>query len=263
MKRQVIGLAAVAVLTLAACNQDTGRSATSSKPAAAAPSTAAGPRTTSNDSGTVNYHPVIVPADFSTRVTNPYFPLTPGTSYVFDGVRDGAPQHTEVTVTNETKEIMGVSTVVVRDVVTSNGALVEKTTDWYAQKRNGDVWYFGEATAEYENGRIANTTGSWEAGVDNAQPGIIMLAFPQPGTGYRQEYRPGEALDTATVQTVGARVTVPVGTFAKVVVTNDTNPLAPDRIDKKWYGPGVGLVKVVRDRPGHHEEAELVKIVKA
>ena len=261
MKKQLIGLAAVAVLVVTGCSQDTGKS-TSTGPATG-PTAGATPSTTSNDSATVNYHPVIVPAEFSTRITNPYFPLKPGTSFVFDGLRDGKPQHTEVTVTNETKTIMGVSTVVVRDVVTSNGALVEKTTDWYAQKRNGDVWYFGEATAEYENGRIANTTGSWEAGVDNAQPGIIMLAFPQPGTGYRQEYRPGEALDTATVQTVGARVTVPVGTFAKVVVTNDTNPLAPDRIDKKWYGPGVGLVKVVRDRPGHHEEAELVKIVKA
>jgi len=262
MKRQVVGLVTVAMLALAACSHDGGKPASSTGPAAR-PAATATSSTASNDSATVNYHPVIVPADFSTRITNPYFPLKPGTAYVFDGLRDGAPQHTEMTVTNETKKIMGVSTVVVRDVVTSNGALVEKTTDWYAQKRNGDVWYFGEATAEYENGKLANTRGSWEAGVDNAQPGIIMLASPRPGAGYRQEYRPGEALDTATVETVGAKVTVAAGGFAKVVVTNDTNPLAPDRIDKKWYGPDVGLVKVVRDRTGHHEEAELVKIVKA
>jgi hypothetical protein len=234
MKKQLIGLAAVAVLVVTGCGQDRTKSATPTGPAA-------GP---------------------TAATANPYFPLKPGTSYVFDGLRDGKPQHTEVTVTNETKTIMGVSTVVVRDVVTSNGALVEKTTDWYAQKRNGDVWYFGEATAEYENGKIANTKGSWEAGVDNAQPGIIMLGSPRPGAGYRQEYRPGEALDTATVETVGAKVTVRAGSYAKVVVTNDTNPLAPDRIDKKWYGPGVGLVKVIRDRTGHHEEGELVKIVK-
>jgi hypothetical protein len=261
MKRQLIGLVAVATLALTGCGQGGGKPAPG--PTAAPSTTGATSTTAVNDSAAVDYHPVIVPADFSTRITNPYFPLPPGTTYVFDGIRDGLPQRTEMTVTKETKMIMGVSTVVVRDVVTSNGALVEKTTDWYAQKRNGDVWYFGEATAEYENGKVTSTKGSWEAGVDNAQPGIIMLGSPRPGAGYRQEYRPGEALDTAKVQAVGEKVTVPAGTYSKVVVTNDTNPLAPDRIDKKWYGPGVGLVKVLRERTGHHEEARLVKIVKA
>jgi hypothetical protein len=156
MKRQVVGLVTVAMLALAACSRDGGKPSSSTEPAAR-PAAAATTSTASNDSAAVTYHPVIVPADFSTRITNPYFPLKPGTTYRFDGLRDGAPQHTEMTVTSETKKIMGVSTVVVRDVVTSNGALVEKTTDWYAQKRNGDVWYFGEATAEYENGKITNT----------------------------------------------------------------------------------------------------------
>jgi len=135
MKRQLIGLAAIAALVLAGCSQDPGQSATAAGPAAPA-TAAATSSSTSNDSATVNYHPVIVPADFSTRITNPYFPLTPGTAYVFDGVRDGAPQHTEVTVTNETERIMGVSTVVVRDVVTSNGRGVRKYVHaarrWYS-----------------------------------------------------------------------------------------------------------------------------------
>jgi hypothetical protein len=154
---------------------------------------------------------------------------------------------------------MGVRCVIVRDVVTSNGALVEKTTDWYAQAANGDVWYFGEATAEYTDGAVSSTQGSWEAGVDNAQPGIVMKGAPQVGDSYRQEYRPGEAEDTARVLRVEASIQVPGGTFHDVLVTEDSDPLNPDKIDEKAYAPGVGLVSTKRDRAGHHEDSSYVK----
>jgi hypothetical protein len=208
----------------------------------------------------VDYHPVIDPAQFSDVITNPYFPLKPGTTYVLEGVRDDAPMRAEVVVTSETKTILGVRCVVVRDTVTSNGALVEGTTDWYAQKANGDVWYFGEDTKEYENGLVSSTHGSWEAGVDNAQAGIIMKADPQVGDTYRQEYRPGEAEDMAEVLRFDPSIDVPAGTFRQILVTEDTDPLNPDKIDTKYFAPNVGLVYTKRVRTGHHEELSLVEI---
>ena len=233
---------------------------------AAKPSTATtgrAPSAAPSSPTTAYYHPTIDPSQFSPSVTNKYFPLTPGTTLVYDGARDGEPQHTEATVTAETKTIMGVHCVVVRDVVTRNGVLAEKTTDWYAQAANGDVWYFGEATAEYAQGSIKSTKGSWEAGVDSAQPGIILKGTPRVGDSYRQEYRPGEAEDVAKVLRIDPSVQVPGGTFGDVVVTEDSDPLNPDKIDEKRYASGVGLVYTRRDRAGHHEDSSYVKTISA
>jgi hypothetical protein len=204
-------------------------------------------------SASSTYHPTIEPTKFSSVITNRYFPLRPGTTLIYDGIRDGKPQHTEMKVTAETRVIMGVKCVVVRDDVTSNGALVEKTTDWYAQASDGSVWYFGEATAEYVNGSVSSTQGSWEAGVDGAQPGIIMEADPRTGDSYRQEYRPGIAEDTAKI--IKTSFTTKIGgvTYKNVVVTEDTNPLAPDKQDEKQYAPRVGLIYTVRVSTGHRE----------
>src|SRR5207342_2710858 len=139
------------------------------------------------------YHPTVNPSQFTDKITNQYFPLTPGTVMVYEGTRDGVPLRIELTVTNDTKVIMGVKCIVVRDIVT--GALEERTSDWYAQDAAGNVWYFGEDTKEYKNGVVTSTAGSWEAGVNGALPGIIMWANPVPGKPYRQEYRPGQAED--------------------------------------------------------------------
>lgn len=209
---------------------------------------------------TPNYHPTIAPADFSVKITNPYFPLTPGTTKVFDGVRDGKPVHSELVTTSRTRVVMGVKCVVIEDTVTSSGALVEKTDDWYAQDKKGTVWYFGETTAEYVNGAVSSTHGSWEAGVDGAVPGIIMHAVPTVGLAYYQEYRPGEAEDRAKILTIDTSIAVPAGTFHKVITTEDSDPLNPDKTDKKWFAPGVGVVHSTRIRSGHHEETSLVKV---
>ena len=207
------------------------------------------------------YHPVINPAKFTASVTNLYFPLKAGTTTILEGTRDGQPQHTEMVVTTETKTIMGVACTVIRDTVTSNGALVEKTTDWYAQAADGDVWYFGETTAEYANGQVSSTKGSWEAGVDGALPGIIMKAAPGVGDSYRQEYRPGEAEDMARVVRLDPARTVAGNLYKNIVVTEDRNPLEPDKVDQKDFAPGVGLVYTRRIRTGHTEEATFVKTV--
>jgi hypothetical protein len=205
------------------------------------------------------YNPKIDPASFTDKITNPYFSVIPGTVRHYVGVRDGKPTAHLFTVTHQTKTVMGVKCVVVSDVVTQSGSLVEKTTDWYAQDRAGNVWYFGEDTAEYQNGVVTNTSGTWEAGVDKAKPGIVMPAHAKVGVTYRQEYRPGVALDMATILSVNGTAKVPAGTFHKVIVTFDKNPLDPSKKERKWYAPHAGFVKAVLSGGGHVEVTQQVK----
>jgi len=208
------------------------------------------------------YNPVINPADFSTAVTNTYFPLTVGTVLVYDGIRDATiPRHHEITVTPETKVILGVTCVVVRDVVTTNSALVEKTTDWYAQDKAGNVWYFGEDTAEYENGQVTTTAGTWLGGVDGALPGMIMPADSKVGDAYRQEYRPGIAEDFATVKQVGTTASTPAGDYSNVLVTEDIDLLDASKLDTKHFAPNVGLVATEGTAGGHTEVTKLTQIL--
>ncbi len=154
---------------------------------------------------------------------------------------------------------MGVTCVVVTDNVFENQSLVERTTDWYAQDSVGNVWYFGENTAELQNGVVTTTAGTWEAGVDKALPGIVMEAAPKVGDKFRQEYRPSVALDQAVILRVDATVTVPASTYHHVVVTWDRNPLDPSKIEHKYYAPGVGFVHAVLQGGGHTEVTGLVK----
>ncbi len=153
------------------------------------------------------------PADFTTDIDNPYWPMKPGSRWVYRETDDeGATLRVEVTVTNRTKRIAnGVTARVVRDEVTEGGEPVELTDDWYAQDREGNVWYLGEQTAEYENGKVKTRAGSFEAGRDGAQAGIAMPADPRPGLAYRQEYYKGEAEDRARVLSVDDQAEVPGG----------------------------------------------------
>jgi len=255
--RWTIALAVVA-LALGGCGSDGGR-----PPAGAAP----GPAPTSTLPTSVklpDYHPKIDPANFTDQVTNPYFPLKRGTTTVHTGSRGGVPRRSEFTVTDETRTIMGVACVVVRDLVTSNSALVESTVDWFTQDRQGNVWYFGEDTKEYTNGAVSSTQGTWEAGVAGALPGIYMKARPKPGgPAYLQEYRPGVAVDMARILRVDKTLEVPSGTYRNVVETYDTDPLNPSKREHKYYAPGVGLVQAVGVVDGEKEVQQLSSILKA
>jgi hypothetical protein len=142
--------------------------------------------------------------------------------------------------------------------VTTNSTLAEKTVDWYAQDDKGNIWYFGEDTKEYKNGVVTSTHGTWEAGVDNAKPGIVVKANPQIGGFYRQEYRPGQAEDEARVISLNAVEKTPAGTFNNVLVTKDIDPLNPDKIEHKFFAPGTGPVHVIRIGSAHKEEIRLV-----
>lgn len=209
------------------------------------------------------YQPSIDPATFTDQITNPYFPLKPGTTFIYDGKRDDIPRRAEMTVTSETKTIMGVKCIVVRDVLTSNNALVEKTVDWYAQDAAGNVWYFGEDTAEYTNGAVSSTAGTWLAGVDGALPGIVMEAAPKVGDAYRQEYRPGVAEDFAKVEKLDGAIKVPAGSYDRVVVTEDTDLLDTSKLEHKSYAPGVGFVGTEGMVNGHHEVSSLTSVLTA
>jgi hypothetical protein len=192
--------------------------------------------------------------DFVERIDNQYWPMAPGARWVYretDG--EGGQQRVEVTVTDRAKTILGIDATVVRDVVTEDGEVVEDTFDWYAQDEDGNIWYLGEDTKEYENGKVVSTEGSWEAGVDGAQAGIIVPGEPEVGQAYRQEYYEGEAEDNGEVLSVDATATVPFGSFDGVLKTKDTNALEPDVLEHKYYARGVGPVLAVNVSGGGRE----------
>jgi hypothetical protein len=189
-------------------------------------------------------HVELDPAEFTTEIDNPYWPMAPGNRWVYEEIEgDGTVKKVVVTVTDKTKTIAnGIEAVVVHDVVTEEGVPVEVTDDWYAQDAGGNIWYLGEDTTEYENGKPVSNEGSFEAGVDGAEPGVAVPAEPQPGMSYRQEYYAGEAEDLGEVVLIGQQVEVPAGHYEDVVMTRDTNPLEPKVLEFKFYAPDVGPV---------------------
>ncbi|AKB28707.1 hypothetical protein MSSIT_1988 [Methanosarcina siciliae T4/M] len=210
--------------------------------------------------GEGGYSSVINPDDFVEVIDNPYFPLTPGTTFVYEGESEGEPIRDEVYVTNETRTVMGVKTIVVRDREFEDGELAEETFDWYAQDKDGNVWYFGEDSREYDEGEVVSTEGSWEAGVNGAQPGIIMKGNPQVGDTYRQEYLAGEAEDMAEVVSMNESVSVPYGSFENCLKTREWTPLEPGIEENKYYAAETGLLLEITVR-GEAEKLELVEII--
>lgn len=192
---------------------------------------------------------------------NPYYPLRPGTVSRYRGTDDGERLHEDVTVTREKKTIQGVATTVVRDVLLrADGSLAEKTDDWYATDDAGNVWYFGEQTATYdEHGHLDSREGSWQAGVDGAVAGMIMPAAPKPADAYRQEFLRGHAEDQAWVVQRDDSSTVPYGRLGHVVRTFEWSRLEPGVLSEKLYAPGLGIV-AERDLSGGTESFELVAV---
>jgi hypothetical protein len=203
------------------------------------------------------------PASFTANVDNRYWPMEPGTRWTYREVdEEGKEVIVVVTATSETKGIAnGITARVVRDTVTENGEVIEDTFDWYAQDAEGNVWYLGEDTAEFEEGKVKTTAGSWEAGVDGALPGVIVPASPADDMTYRQEYYAGEAEDNGEVLAVGEQVEVPAGHYAEALMTKDTTALEPDVVEHKFYAPDVGPVLTLGISGGGGRE-ELVRMEK-
>ena len=219
-------IASAAALAIAACGSDSDAESNQGLPQGSEPSK-------------------LDPADFTLNIDNPYWPMQPGNKWVYSETdTTGKKERVVVSVTNRTKKIAnGVEARVISDVVTENGTPVEITDDWYAQDKDGNVWYLGESVRNFENGKLVDRKGSFEAGVDGAQPGIVMPANPEPGLTYRQEYYKGEAEDKAEVVTVGEdQVEVPAGYFRGVLMTRDLVPLEPKVEELKFYARGVGPV---------------------
>ena len=195
---------------------------------------------------------------FSAQVTNPWYPLKPGSVYVYRGVKDGEPSREVMTVTSRTKRIDGAPCVVVSDLLYLKGRLEERTTDFYRQDSKGNVWYFGENTAELDRqGHVKNRSGSWKAGVDGAKPGIFMFAHPRVGQSARQEYYKGQAEDHFQVLRANASVAVPFVSPRHALLTKEWTPLEPEVIDHKYYLRGIGTV-LERTARGPLERNELV-----
>ncbi len=242
-------------------------------PGAAAPGTdcALDPTTSTDGPGAApvidpgdggDYRPELDPADFVERIDHPYRPIVPGTRWVYDGVSDGERERTEVVVTSGRREIMGISAVVVQDTTYVGDEMVAQSLDAYAQDRDGNVWFLGEDSNDYENGEVVCTAGSWEAGADGAQPGIVMPAEPTAGDAYRQQYVAGEAEDTARVTRLGESRTIGLGDYADVLVIEEWSPLEPDVREEKYYAPGVGKIYEIQTAGGE-ATSELVELTGA
>jgi hypothetical protein len=209
--------------------------------------------------------PAAAPAsgqNFSAHVDNPWFPLKPGTTYVYVGSKDGKAARDVYAVTHRTTLIDGARCVAIRDRLYLRGRLAERTTDYYTQDQHGAVWYYGEDTAELDvHGHVTSTEGTWRTGVNGARPGIYMPAHPQVGERHRQEFYRGHAEDHFQVVSRNARITVPYGTFTHALRTKEWTPLEPGVLDAKYYARGIGQV-AERTVRGGSERALLVKIIR-
>jgi hypothetical protein len=191
-----------------------------------------------------DYHPTVDPSNFTPNVDNPYFPLRPGTTLLYRGTKNGMSALDVVAITSTTKVIDGVTTRVVEDRLLLNGRLEERTHDYYAQDNAGNVWYFGEDTAELDqHQKVTSTEGSFHAGVDGAQPGVFMTAAPELGRRFRQEWSKGHAEDQFKVMNLSTPVTVPYGSFRNALLTHETTALEHGVLDKKYYVRGIGEVE--------------------
>ena len=204
------------------------------------------------------YNVTIEPDNFvSSNITgNLYWPLATGKVLTYEGEdEDGTAIRVVTEWTTETKIIKGVTCVITHDLAYKDGELAEDTYDWYAQDRDGNVWYFGEDTKEIENGSVVSTEGSWEAGVDGALPGVIMFADPLPGVWHRQEYYDGVAEDVGQVLNLNVSVTVPFSQFGNCLQTAEWNLNEPGVVEHKFYAPNVGLIRTVVDKgPASYED---------
>jgi hypothetical protein len=279
MNRTLTTVAIFAVLAVAGCASEGGPTPTavaaatptprptssptpspSSSAPSPTPSAAASPGPSAELAASPTIDEAIDPANFVDVVDNPWFPLIPGTTFTYKGTADGEPTTDVFEVTHDTKVVDGITTTVIKDDVFVRGVLEERTEDWYAQDRDGNVWYFGEDTAELNRqGKVTSTAGSWEAGVDGARPGIFMPADPAIGVAFPQEQFPGEAEDWFVVLFEGMRAKVPAGTWKDTIVTGEWTPLEPGIVGEKWYAKGVGQVRE-NTISGAQETLELVKV---
>jgi hypothetical protein len=255
-----IGLGTGVALLLTGCSATPPQTVPTPSPTVAATSATPEP---ANPLPTGSQPVQLDPAEFTTEIDHPYWPMKPGTRWTYREVEDGEVKQVVVVVTRQTKKLAnGVTARVVRDSVRVEGSIIEDTFDWYAQDTRGNLWYLGEDTAEFENGKITSRGGSFEAGVDGALPGIMIPADPAPGMRFRQEYYAGEAEDNGEVLSTAEMVQVSTGLYRGALLTKDTITIEPDVQEYKLYARGVGPVLILGVSGGSSRE-ELVEIDQA
>jgi hypothetical protein len=255
-----IALGAGVALLLTGCSATPPRADPTPSPTATATSATPEP---SNPLPTGSQPVQLDPAEFTAEIDHPYWPMKPGTRWTYREAEDGEVKEVVVVVTTQTKKIAnGVTARVVRDTVRVDGSIIEDTFDWYAQDAKGNLWYLGEDTAEFEDGKITSRDGSFEAGRDGALPGIMLPADPAPGMRYRQEYYKGEAEDNGEVLSTAEMAEVPAGLYRGALLTKDTITIEPDVQEYKLYAKGVGPVLVLGVSGGSGRE-ELIKMDQA
>ena len=207
--------------------------------------------------GSPDYQPEIDPARFSTDVDNEYFPLPPGATWTYDvTTAEGSVDQLEMTVTDGTRTVMGVTTTVARVTLTVDGEIEEITDSWYAQDDTGAVWLFGEIDEGYENGELVETS-TWEAGVDGAQPGIVMLGDGAAGETYRVGYLAGVMEERSRRAATDVSVSTPAGDFSDVWLVETWSDLEPYVVERKHYAPEIGLVFADSESP----DTDVVELV--
>jgi hypothetical protein len=256
----VVALGTGVALALTGCTTTPPQTETTPTPTAAAPSTTPQPK---NTLPTGSQPMQLDPAQFTTKITHPYWPMKPRTRWTYREVEEGNVYDVAVVVTTRTRRLAnGVTARVVRDTVRAGGSIIEDTFDWYAQDARGNLWYLGEDTAEFENGKITSRSGSFQAGVGGALPGIMLPADPAPGMRYRQEYYAGEAEDNGEVLSIAEMTQVAAGQYSGTLLTKDTIAIEPDVQEYKLYARGVGPVLTIGVSGGSSRE-ELVKVDQA
>ena len=262
----ILGLSLLA-LAMTGCQNNKEKSADDASTSSPAPSDVANEGNRENaiilaDNDGDDYNPVIDSTNFVSTIDNPYLTLTAGRVWVYEGKNeDGEMEKVEIAVTHDTRMILGVTTTVVREREWIAGELVEDTFDWFAQDKDGNVWYFGEDSKEIENGQVVSTKGSWEAGVNGAKPGIVMKANPQVGDAYRQEFLKGEAEDMGQVLSLNEVVSIDLGSYENCLQTKDWNPLEPEVVEHKFYSKEVGNLILERKVAGESGEMKLIEFM--
>lgn len=252
------------LLAMAGCNNEKGNGDNGSASASAASDAANNEDNKKtivlNDNNGEAYNPVIDPVNFVSVIDNPYFTLTPGRVWVYEGTNtDEEKERVEIEVTPDTKTVMGIAMTVVRERCWENGELVEDTFDWYAQDKDGNVWYFGEDSKDIDEGKVVSTNGSWEAGVNGAKPGVIMKGHPQVGDAYRQEFLKGEAEDMGEVLGLSEAVNIGLGNYKNCVKIKDWNPLEPHIVEHKFYSQEAGNLVLEMKATGKPGKVELIE----
>lgn len=209
------------------------------------------------NSGTLGY---IVPENFVSGIDNPYLTYEPGTTFIYKVKDSREDEEIRIEVTDRTKEVLGVTAIVVVDSDWEAGELVESTEGLFAQDIDGNVWILAEQSIEYEDGVIVDED-IWSTGVDGALPGIVMKADPLPGDIYLNEYYKDLNEAGVGILSLDASASTPHGSFTDCLKVRDWSPQDPHEIEYKYYCKEVSTLVLDETEDSDYRE-ELTEVIR-